>query len=146
MSIPPPPHIMEFRVAREVMLQGNLGPARLIDMVEKHEVFFCKAELKDFKACPHCKELAEDFPEAFQECTTADMGLRGAIIDKLHSAGKIATARISAADTTVRMVAIAAREGMNCVLQPNTVFWDNMAACAAGQVTPVTAQDFIAAL
>lgn len=146
MSIPSPPHIMEFRVARAVMLEGNLGPARLIDMLEKKEVFFCKAELREFKACPHCKAIADDFPDAFRDCTVADMGLRAAIMDKLHSAGKIATARLSAADTTVRMVAIAAREGMNCVLQPNTVFWDNMAACAAGQVTPITAQDFIAAL
>lgn len=146
MTIPPPPHIVEFRVARLVMMQGNLGPARLLDMIEKKEVFFSKAEIKEFRACGVCKALADDYPNAFRDCVVADMGLRGAIMDKLHSAGKIAAARLSAADTTVRMVAIAAREGMNCVIQPNTVFWDNIAACQAGHVTPITAQDFIAAL
>jgi hypothetical protein len=145
-SIPDPPYLLEYRVARELMQSGNIGPSKLVGMLESGDAYFFEDDRKDFKSCPHCKGFIATHPDSFLKASVADMGLRGAVAAKLLESGALSPARISIANDTIKMVAVASRHGLKCVMAPYGVLWDNFAACDVAKVEAIKLEDFLADL
>ena len=146
MSVPPPPYLLEYRAARAMMAAGNIGPSTLMDLLNKGDAFFFDGDKADFSKCPLCNGLLSSHKQCFLKPHGDDLPLQGAVAAKLVQKGKLKPTRQALAKPTLKMIGIAAREGLTCVVQPDTVLWDNMAAYKAAQVSAVAISDFVAAL
>ena len=146
MSIPPPPYLLEYRAARALMAQGNIGPATLQNMLDNGDCFFFDGDAADFDKCPLCQIFLSSHKNCFLKVTGDDLQIQGAVAAKLVEKGKLAPARRQLAEPTLKMIGIASREGLTCVVEPQKVLWDNIGAFTMAAISVISLQDFIAAL
>ncbi len=128
------------------MAAGNIGPAKLIDMLDKGDAFFFEGDLRDFERCTLCKGLVKSHPKSFLKCNVGDMVQRAALADKLIQSGQLTTAKTMIAEGSLKFVSVASREALCCVMQPNALFWDNFAVCQAAKVNAIDIETFLAGL
>ena len=146
MSVPSGPYLLEFRAARAMMTAGNLGPSKLVEMLDAGEIFFFEGDKKDFGKCPDCSSLLKSHPKCFLRCKPDDLPRRAALAHKLVDSGHLTASKKIAADDSLRFTAIACREELCCVAEPNQVFWDPFAVFQAAQISSVTTTDFLKAM
>lgn len=146
MSIYPPPYLLDYRVARALMAEGNIGPVTLSTLLDEGDAFFFDGQRADFEKCPLCNVFVASHKECFVKPIAGDLQVQGAIASKLIQKGKLLPARQVMATPTLRMAGIAVREGLTCIVQPNQVLFDNIAAYRAAHVQTITLADFMASL
>lgn len=128
------------------MAEGNIGPATLAALLDGGDAFFFDGQKVDFEKCPLCNAFVVSHKQCFVKSVAGDLQVQGAIASKLLQNGKLLPARRIMATPTLRMAGIAVREGLTCVVQPNQVLFDNMAAYKAAHVQTITLADFMASL
>jgi hypothetical protein len=141
-SIAPPPYLLEYRAARALMAMGNIGPAKLIDMLDSGDAFLFHGDLAFFEKCPHCKDLPNSHQNCFVKKKTDDVRIRGMLAEKLIEGG-LNRPLFGLAEPTIAMIAAASRLDYSCVLGP-AVLWDNLGACKLASVPVVALDDFLA--
>lgn len=143
MSCPPPPYLIEFRVARALMQGGNIGPNALIGLLDRGEAFLFDGDRADYEKCSDCNGLLQSHKHTFLKAENIDLAWQGAVSEKLVSKGKLKpTMRILATDT-LRLAGIAARKNLTCVVASMGSIWNRCEVFAEGSVVWVEQGAFL---
>lgn len=143
MKVPPPPYLIEYRVARIFMRDGNIGPNTLVGMLDRGEAFLFAGDRTDYEKCSHCNALLKSHKKSFLKADNGDLAWQGALSQKLIFKKKLVPQMHLIATDTIRLAGVAARKNLTCVVAPMGTHWNRCDAFVEGSVAWVSDSDFI---